>query len=336
VVRLPFPGGKRFAFAIMDDTDVATVHNVTPVYELLERVDLRATKTVWPVGCPEGSRDFSISQTLENDEYRQFVMALRQRGFEITWHGATMESSRRERTVAALDRFAEIFGGYPHIHANHAENRENLYWGAERIDDPVLKGLLRRLSSQAGDYYLGHVPGSPYWWGDLCAKHITYARNLTFNGLNLAAINPSMPYRDPARPLAAWWFSAANADDVGEFRELLASKNQQRLEDEGGFAIVATHFGKGFVRGGRLDPDVRARLEELAARPGWFPSVGELLGWLRARRHEDVLPPGEWRGMQWRWARDLVTRRWRQRRRQKRRRAAFRRHPEMRQEGQPS
>jgi hypothetical protein len=326
-----FSGGKRFALAIIDDTDVATVQNTAPVYDLLEHVGITATKTVWPVGCPEGSRNFSISQTLENDDYRQFVTALRRRGFEITWHGATMESSQRERTVAALDRFAEIFGDYPHIHANHAENRENLYWGAERIDDAFLKRLLRRLSSQAGDYYVGHVPGSPYWWGDLCAEHITYARNLTFNDLNLAAINPSMPYRDPARPLAPWWFSAANADDVDEFRELLASKNQQRLEDEGGFTIVATHFGKGFVRGGRLDPEVRARLEELAARPGWFPSVGELLGWLRAHRAEEKLPAGEWRRMQWRWARDLVTRRWRHRLRGKRRRPASGRRPRIRQ-----
>lgn len=316
--RFEFPGGKRFAFTIIDDTDVATLENVTPIYRLLERMRMRATKTVWPVGCPEGSRNFSGSQTLEDAGYRHFVIDLQQRGFEITWHGATMESSRRQRTATALDRFGEIFGSYPRIHANHAVNRENLYWGAERVDHPLMKLLLRRLSSRANHYYLGHVPETPYWWGDLCARHITYARNLTFNDLNVGSLNPSMPYRDPSRPLAPWWFSAANADDVEEFRELLAPENQQRLEDEGGFTIVATHFGKGYVRRGRVDPEVCARLETLAERPGWFPSVGELLDWLRVHRRGDVLPPGEWHRMQWRWARDLITRRWRRQVRQRR------------------
>jgi len=35
---LEFPYGKRFAFTVLDDTDVATVQNVAPVYALLERL----------------------------------------------------------------------------------------------------------------------------------------------------------------------------------------------------------------------------------------------------------------------------------------------------------
>ena len=41
-----------------------------------------------------------------------------------------METSQRPRTIAALQRFREIFGAYPRIHVNHSFNRENLYWGA--------------------------------------------------------------------------------------------------------------------------------------------------------------------------------------------------------------
>ena len=48
-----FPGGKRFAFTIMDDTDDATVQNVGPVYEALYSLGMGATKTVWPMPCPE-------------------------------------------------------------------------------------------------------------------------------------------------------------------------------------------------------------------------------------------------------------------------------------------
>src|SRR6185436_5946929 len=52
----PFPGGARFAFTVMDDTDVATVENIRPIYRLFESLGMRTTKTVWPVACPEGSR----------------------------------------------------------------------------------------------------------------------------------------------------------------------------------------------------------------------------------------------------------------------------------------
>ena len=86
----PFPGGKRFAFTIIDDTDVATVENLKPIYDLLYECGMRTTKTVWPVRCLEGSKVFGSSQTLEDDDYRAFILDLQRRGFEITWHGATM------------------------------------------------------------------------------------------------------------------------------------------------------------------------------------------------------------------------------------------------------
>ena len=307
VSALVFPGEKRFAFTILDDTDVATVENTRPLYRLLEQLGMRATKTVWPLGCPEGSRDFSSSQTMEDPEYLAYVLDLRRRGFEITWHCATMESSPRERTVAGIERFRSILGSYPRIHANHATNHENIYWGVKRVDEPLLKFLLRLASVPVS---LGHVENSPYWWGDLCRQHISYGRNLTFNSLNLAAINPSMPYHDPQRPLVRRWFSASDGEDVDAFNELLCSEQQERLERESGFSIVATHFGKEFVQNARVHPQTELRLRELARRPGWFPTVSELLDWLLERHEGDMLPRREWRFMQWRWAVDLGLRKW--------------------------
>jgi hypothetical protein len=316
--ELEFPEGKKFAFTIIDDTDVATVQNVEPMYRLLEELGLRITKTVWPVGCPEGSRDFSSSQTLEDSEYRAFVVDLQRRGFEIAYHGATMESSRRERTLAGLERFREAFGTYPRVHANHAFNRENVYWGEARIDDPLVNFFYRRLNGRPPGYYLGHTQGSAYWWGDLCAQRIAYVRNLTFLELNLAKVNPSMPYHDPSRPLVRRWFSASDAEDCEEFNDLLNPEHVERLERERGFCIVATHLGKGFVRSGRLDPITRQRIEFLARRAGWFPTVSELLDWLSDQHGTDTLPPGEWRTMQRRWARDLVWQKIRRRHRRRR------------------
>lgn len=309
MIPLDFPGGARFAFTVIDDTDVATVENIQPVYRLLESLGMRTTKTVWPVRCDEGSRNFFLSETMDDRHYHDFVVDLHGRGFEIAFHGATMESSTRERTERALDRFRTVFGAPPRVHANHSFNRDNLYWGVRRVDDPALRLLYRAASQEAPDFYQGHCPGSPYWWGDLCAEQIEYVRNLTFSEINVLRINPSMPYRDPGRPYVRWWFSAADAEDADEFNHLLRPGNQERLEAEGGVCIVATHLGKGFGSAGKVHPETRRLLELLAARNGWFPPVGELLDWLRARRQSDALPSGEWRRMQWRWARDLLSRR---------------------------
>jgi len=305
---LTFPGGRRFAFTIMDDTDVATLANVGPVYRLLDELGFRTTKTVWPVGCPEGSRNFSSSETLDDPPYLDFVLGLRARGFEIAYHGATMESSSRERTERALARFRELFGGPPRVYANHAYNQENLYWGSARLDDPVLRMLYARVEGRPAGFYQGHVPGTPWWWGDL-AGQITYIRNLTFPDINLLRINPTMPYRDPRRPAVAWWFSASDAEDVTAFNRLIAPEAQDRLEREGGVCIVATHLGKRFTEGGVVNPRTRELLERLAAKSGWFVPVGALLDWLRTQRPgAEELPRREWRRMQWKWAWDLVQR----------------------------
>ena len=233
--------------------------------------------------------------------------------------GATMEPNPRDRTARALERFCHVFGSAPRVHANHAYNRDNLYWGAERLDDPVLRAAYGRLQGKPAHYYQGHVDGSPYWWGDLCRRHIHYVRNLTFGTINVARVNPSMPYHDPRRPYVRWWFSAADAEDATAFNRLLCPENQARLEEEGGVCIVATHLGNGYAHAGRVHPETRALLEALARRPGWFVPVGPLLDWLRTERGGDSLPAREWRAMQWRWARDLllrlarnrVSRRWR-------------------------
>jgi hypothetical protein len=137
-----YPGGASFAFTILDDTDVATVENVRPIYRLLESLGMRTTKTVWPLKWAGAASIFAGSQTLEDPEYLEFTRDLQRRGFEIASHGATMESSPRERTELALARFREAFGHDARVYVNHSSNQENIYWGAERLDSP----LLRRLS----------------------------------------------------------------------------------------------------------------------------------------------------------------------------------------------
>jgi len=297
----------------MDDTDVATLANVGPIYRLLTNLGMRTTKTVWPVGCPEGSKNYASSSTLDDPEYLAFVLELERAGFEIAYHGATMETSPRERTERAIAKFLTLFRKPPRVYANHSYNRENLYWGADRIDIGILKFLYHRLTGQPRDQYQGHRPGSPWWWGDLASAHVRYVRNLTFDEIDLRCINPTLPYCDNVRTIVPWWFSAADAEDVTAFNTLLAPENQDRLERQSGICIVATHFGKGFVAQGKVVSETERLLRRLADRPGWFVPVGTLLDWLVRQGAAGPLPATEWRRMQWRWFYDLSARQIRQR-----------------------
>jgi hypothetical protein len=306
--RIRFPGGRPFAFTIVDDTDVATRANVEPLYQLIESLGMRTTKTVWALPCPEGSRNFSESETLEDEHYRAFVVGLQARGFEIASHGATMESSERPRIERAFRKLQEVLGRPPRMHVNHSFNRENIYWGVDRFDSPAVRWAFRRLGERADGYYQGHIPDSTHWWGDLCQRHVDYVRNLTFDCINVLSVNPSMPYHDPRRPLVRWWFSAAAAEGAAEFCALLSTKNLRQLEAEGGVCIVATHLGKGFVSGGEVHEGARACLEEVAQRGAWCPPASELLDYLRAQRADEHLPASEWRSMQRRWLVDAAQR----------------------------
>ena len=112
---MSFPDGKRFAFTILDDTDDATLENVSPFYDRLEALGFRTTKTAWPMDCPEGSRHYYAADTLQRAEYLEWVRGLVAAGFELASHGATMETSLRERTEAGFAFFEREFGFLPRL-----------------------------------------------------------------------------------------------------------------------------------------------------------------------------------------------------------------------------
>lgn len=272
-IRLP--AGRRFAFTILDDTDDSTLENVRPVYERLREYGFRTTKTVWPLDCPQGSRLFFAADTLQRREYLEYVRELVEAGFELASHGATMESSTREETLRAIRFLEQEFGVCPRLHANHAHNQENLYWGHHRFRTRLLRWLLS--ARRARTYSTGHDEGSPYFWGDVCREKFHYVRNFTFSELNMLRVNPEMPYRLASTPWVRAWFSTTDAPDVHAFRERVNRPALERLEEEGGVCIVSTHLGKGFAPDGRLLDEIDGVLRYLAERPGWFVPVSELL-----------------------------------------------------------
>jgi hypothetical protein len=277
-----YPGGKRFAFTVFDDTDVATMASIRPVYDLLYELGFLTTKTVWPLGY-DGPSAYAGSSSLEDGEYREYLLLLQSRGFEIAFHGATMETSLRADTERALRLFRSVFGHGPASYAAHARNRDNLYWGRHRFQFGLWRKLYQVLAGRRDPEYSGHIAGSDVYWLDL-APELRYVRNFTYDRIDLNRITQHIPYRTAATPAVHGWFPSCDADNVEDFLDLLSPHNQEALEEGGGLCIVSTHFGKGFIRNGRVRDDVARALESLSKRPGWFVPLTPLLDHLVAQR----------------------------------------------------
>jgi hypothetical protein len=293
-----WPGGKKFAFTIMDDTDRAYLGAVKPFYDALCRYGFRTTKTVWAFDSPPS--DPFRGDSLQNPAYRAWVLDLKAAGFEIAWHGARSGGTEAPAHREALDYFHEIFGVYPRTYANHAVNPECLYWGEERFDSPLVREMFRRLSGRKR--FLGSTPGTPYHWEDLCAQRLRYVRGFNFDDTVTSRQDPWMPYHDPRRPAVSRWFSASDGSDVERFVHLLSPSRVELLDRSEGCCIVYAHIADGFVRQGRVDSRVLGALEDLAARDGWYVPVEAVLDHIEAEHGTRVITTAEHRRLEWRWA----------------------------------
>jgi hypothetical protein len=297
-----WPEGKRFAFTIVDDTDFATVAKVRPVYDFLLERGIRTTKTVWPlanVGTP-----VTGGSSLEEPEYREWILRVAASGVEIALHGVADGSSPRGRIIAGLERFHEIFGTYPRLHANHTGQRENIYWGEARLDGLArLAYLTATRARHQHRQYSGHQEASQYFWGDVCRERITYVRNFVFRDINTTRRDPVMPYHDARRPYVPYWFSSSEGAGPASFCDTIREGHQDRLLEEGGGCIMYTHFGaRGFVKDGRIHPEFVRLMGRLASLPGWFVPASTLLDHLRCRpTWAPECGAGRLRGMQWSW-----------------------------------
>lgn len=302
----PFPDGRKFAFTICDDTDESTLEKIAPVYEFLDSLGFRTTKTVWVLPTNEPEMGASRGQTLGDPDYAEFILALRDKGFEIASHGTRGGSSTRDEILPAMDEFRAMIGYYPNIHINHFQNKDDLYWGKDRLT----LGLLRWIYEwrKPGDLYYGHRPDSEYFWGDFVSEHVSYVVGFSFRETNIIKANPMSPYFDPQKSYVKRWFSTSDGGDRARFNSLLSRKNLDQLEEEGGACIVYTHFAKDFVVNGDLNSDTKERLRDLASRDGWFVPASELLDYLRDQQSGDGTL--SWRGklyLEFKWFREKLT-----------------------------
>ena len=296
---MTWPNGRAFAFTIFDDTDLATVANVGGVYSFLEDIGLRTTKSVWPVtgtGTPR-----IAGATCDDEAYAEWTIGLQSRGFEIGYHGASNVTAPRDLSERAIKRFKSLYGHPPATMANHADCREGIYWGPDRVS-----GVNRHIYNVLTRYknvgrYRGHVEGDELFWGDICRANVRYVRNFTFANIDTLQECPEMPYQDQDRPYVHAWFAASEGRDVAAFNRLVSEDNQDRLEAQGGACIVYTHLAAGFIKDGRLDPEFERLMRRLASRNGWFVPVSTLLDHLAAGRETLVIDRKSRAALERRW-----------------------------------
>ena len=302
---LQIPDGKSFIFSIFDDTDVSTLDNIRPIYDYLTELEIFTTKSVWPLDNEQNNSNYKGSHTLQHTEYVAYVKELARRGFEIAFHGASMESNKRDTTIEALKQFHEKLGFSPRTFASHAGNRENIYWGEHRFNFAVFRLLYRLLNHSKVDYYSGHNPQSQYYWADFCRDTFDYVRTFTYNDINLLNVG-KFPYRVKDRTCFKSCFYTSFADNVEEFNRLLSIKNQEKLLREQGVCIITTHFGKGFVKDGILNYTTKILLDRLAKQNGLFSPVCNVLKYMSDSVGDNYITKNDLFMLEFKWFIDTI------------------------------
>ncbi len=290
MIILPYPQGKQCAFTLTDDTDEASVTSVRTIYEYLNEIGIKATKTVWMYPCrrrsgnPEhtGRQCFGVSVT-ESDEYRRLLITLQKQGHEIALHLASGGNNLRSETVRAYEEFNQTFGYYPKININHGRNADTIYW----CRDAFQRGFWRWITSlYTSDKSEGHAEESPYFWGDYCIKHTRYMRGYKSGVLNTLGLNNSMPFHDPDKPYVNMWFSATDLSEPWLLKRLLTKDHLDKLCAKRGACIGYIYLHKYVQSSNQIHPEFVRGFEILKEARGkcWFVPASTLLDRLLAIR----------------------------------------------------
>ena len=232
-----WPDNKQFAFTIVDDTEYSTVFNTKPIYDLLDEIGLKTTKTVWVYP----SRDRCEGSCIMEEEYLEFIKEIQDKGFEIGLHNVGSGAFHREEIIEGIEIFKDLLGIEPTMHINHDSNPDNIYWGAERYQK-ILSFIIKLFYRKKRKFY-GTDTQSTHFWGDICKKNFKYIRNYVFNGINTLKYDPKMPYKVKKKEkYSNYWFSSADAHTSVEFNNLLTEKNIERLKKEQGCCILYTQL----------------------------------------------------------------------------------------------
>ena len=302
--KILWPNNKKFAFTIFDDTDRANLKDNQLIYQCLDELNFKTTKSVWMTKGKKPTKDSGV--TCDDKIYLNWLLELKNKGFEIGYHNTTYHSSFRQEIKEGLEKFIKIFNQSPVVMANHSANQENIYWGSHRVSGSrrVIYNILTQFKKNK--FYKGHNESSPYFWGDLCKKHITYVRNFVFSDINTLKCCPFMPYKDFTKPYVNYWFASSEGNNVKMFNKCVSDKNQDRLEEEGGACIMYTHFADGFCQNGKLSEKFKQQMKRLSKKNGWFVPVSTLLDFLKKEMKAQEINPKQRSALEWKWLFDKL------------------------------
>jgi hypothetical protein len=287
-----WPGNKDFAFTIIDDTDKATIDNIKPVYDFLYQNGLITTKTVWSFP----TEDEFKGDTLKDEEYKNFIKDLADKGYEVGFHGAGSGDFIRGDVLESFEDIKKLIGSYPKVHLNHAFNKNNLFWSYKRFT-PLIGFLykhIKKIFKMEDVVSQGDVESSPFFWGDFAKEHVRYIRNRVFTGLDTISYDKYMPYKEKRKEkYSNYWFSSSDGIDLKTFLSLLSKENVDKLEYKRGCAIVYVHFAYGFTDENKeLNEEFKNRIRYLASKNGWFVPAGDILDYLASTREKDMYLEG--------------------------------------------
>ena len=303
--KISWPDNKKFAFTIFDDTDRANLMDSQLVYQFLYDLNFKTTKSVWIAKGMKPHKDSGI--TCDDKMYLQWLLNLKNKGFEIGYHNTTYHSSSRQEIKKGLDKFVKIFNQNPKTMANHSANQENIYWGSHRLSGSrkLIYNILTRFKKN--NFYKGHNESSQYFWGDLCKEYVTYVRNFVFSDINTLKCCPYMPYQDDTKPYVNYWFASSEGNNINAFNKCISDENQDQLEKEGGACIMYTHFADGFCQNGKLSEKFKEQMKRLSSKNGWFIPVSTLLDFLKKENETQVINNRQRTVLEWKWLFDKLT-----------------------------
>ena len=137
------------SFILTNDPDHETLGLIKPIYEAFNKAGIKVTTGVFCKMEDDGS-DLSRhcrqgeTDTLENPEYKDFLLEQKDKGHEIAFHGYSQISNKREKFIEGLEIYKDIFGEYPYTYMEHGGKKghhpddgckkETLIWNGKNKD----------------------------------------------------------------------------------------------------------------------------------------------------------------------------------------------------------
>jgi len=168
------------------------VENIKPIYDLLETLGFRTSKTAWMKKCVGRSKNFYRSQTMEEPEYAEYVHSLKKRD------SRSVSTAPRWNRVLGINfgcpgKIQGTFRGIPEDSLQPCRKQGQPLLGSGTVQHAGIPSCLQIDPFFESTLLSGQDPESDFFWGDACRNHIKYMRNFCYDEVNVLKINPSMP-----------------------------------------------------------------------------------------------------------------------------------------------